>query len=248
MIPKIQVKPTPYDKKALLIDTYEIYIPEFASKYYYDTKNEVDKITEVEKPSLFYSRVKSSSTSIIKLLHITGFMRCETQLNLYNYSLNNYKPPVEFGKKRLKIEFATAEDYLEVISCAKDVFNHSRFHENPFVDKHLANARMRNWAEDMFARRVSLIVSRNKTGGLDGFLFYRNYSEENVELILGGCLPGKGFLAPFFWASFIEYFIDRGYNKIETKISASNIVIANIYIKFGFNIKETLFDFHKYKG
>jgi hypothetical protein len=167
-------------------------------------------------------------------------------LHLFKYSLHKYNPPIEFGKKRLNIKIATSDDYLEVASIAKNVFNYSRFHEDPFIDKQNVNNRMSMWAEDMFNQGIPLIVSRNVAGGLDAFLFYRIDAEGKVELILGGCLPDKGFLAPFFWASFMELFIQQGYKKIETKISASNIVIANIYISFGFSVKETLLDFHKH--
>jgi hypothetical protein len=246
MTPEIKITPTPWDSRALLIDTYELHIPEISPDGVDVAKNHLLQLTAVKKPSLFYCRVNSNSSSQIKLLHLSGFLNCETQLHVFKNSLHKYTAPIEIGKKRLKIKNATPDDYLEVASLAKSVFNYSRFHEDPFLDKKLVNKRMGMWAVDMFTQGIPLIVSRNVAGGLDAFLFYRIDQGGKVELILGGCLPDKGFLAPFFWASFIEFFIDKGYKKIETKISASNIVIVNIYITFGFSVKETLLDFHKH--
>jgi len=52
-------------------------------------------------------------------------------------------------------------------------------------------------------------------------------------------------LTPLFWASFLEYFKESDIKSVSTKISASNLVIANIYFLFGFSVTGTYFDYHK---
>ena len=49
-----------------------------------------------------------------------------------------------------------------------------------------------------------------------------------------------------FWASLLEYLKKIGIKNIEVVISASNIVVFNIYLKLGFQIKKTYFDYHKF--
>jgi hypothetical protein len=104
---------------------------------------------------------------------------------------------------------------------------------------------MKLWCRDMALKELPLLIYRDLSGALCCFLFYRQVELGHIELLLGGSLPGKGLLTPLFWASFLEYFQHIGVKSITTNISASNIVIANIYFMFDFIIKDTLFDFHK---
>ena len=76
-------------------------------------------------------------------------------------------------------------------------------------------------------------------------MFYEFINSEKVDLILGGSKNGYGYMTPSFWASIMNNLQDKGVKKIDVLISASNIVIFNIYLKLGFLIKNTMFDYHK---
>ena len=242
----IECHPTPWDTKAFGVRTFEIIIPYVDDLHVVKAIENVNKITLAKAPSLFYSRVSAKFNNSKRVLYESGFHHCETQLHIANNNIKNFITPKELGQRRLKIDFANSQDYIEVAGKSSEVFKFSRFHEDPFVKLELANLRMQLWCEDMHRQEVPLLIYRNIAGDLDSFIFYKNVDDNSVELILGGSMPGKGMMTPLFWASFIEYFRARDIKRIETKISASNITIANIYIFFGFKIKETYFDFHKH--
>lgn len=241
----IKIIPTPWDTKALGIQTFEVALPDVPPDQEDALTRSLIGTTNTKEKTLFYCRISANSVTSKRILTRSGFYNCETQLQMYRGGIGNFVAPKELGAKRLSIASATEHDYVEVTMEALNVFKHSRFHEDPFIDSADADTRMRTWCADMHKQGVPLLVSRSKTGKLDAFLFYRNTDDQNVELILGGSLPGKGMLTPLFWASFLEYFKAAGIKSIFTKISASNVVIANIYFLFGFSVKSVHFDFHK---
>jgi len=242
----IECHPTPWDTNAFGVKTYEIVIPNINNLDVANAIEEVNQITSVKNSSLFCSRINAKFNNCKLVLYEAGFHNCETQLHIINSNIKNYSTPKELGNRRLQLDLAVSQDYIEVAKKSSEVFKFSRFHEDPYVKPELANLRMQLWCEDMHKQKVPLLIYKNKAGELDSFIYYKNTNENSVELILGGSMPGKGMMTPLFWASFIEYFQAIGINCIKTKISASNITIANIYIFFDFRIKETYFDFHKH--
>lgn len=240
------MRPTPWDAKSLGVNTFEISLSDVNSANIDSVKNTLNEITKTNQPSIFYSRINANSILQKNVLLSTGFFNCETQLHIVKSNIKNFIAPRELGQRRLPIQHATEQDYSEVAKKSTEVFKYSRFHEDPYIDTNRANFRMKVWTEDMKSQLVPLIVSRNKIGELDSFVFYKNIDGKNIELILGGSMPGKGAMTPLFWASFMEYFRNLGIERIETKISASNIVIANIYLFFNYQIKAVYFDFHKH--
>lgn len=242
---EVNVIPTPWDAKSLGVDTFEISLPSINCSNIDGVKKSLIEITNIDNPAIFYTRISANSILQKKILMSTGFLNCETQLHVVKNNLKNFASPKELGSRRLPIQHATEQDYAEVVQKSSEVFNYSRFHEDPYIDTDRANFRMKIWTEDLKIQKVPLIVSRNKVGELDSFIFYKK-NDANIELILGGSMPGKGMMTPLFWASFIEYFKGIGIKSIETKISASNMVIANVYLFFNFQIKAVNFDFHKH--
>lgn len=241
----LNTKNTPWDSRAFDLDTFEVEINVGNENSIEAAASELISLTDVPKPSLFYSRIDANSKINKATLIKANFFNCETQLHVIN-SLSEKTIPKEIGNRRLPIMIATVDDYNEVCEKAAQTFNYSRFHEDPFINKNLSDHRMKLWCNDMHNQNSPLLVSRGKSGDLDSFIFYRLIEENRVELVLGGSLPGKGALTPLFWASFMDHFRASGIKFIETKISASNISIANIYSFFNFKIKSTYFDFHKH--
>jgi len=237
--------PTPWDTKALGISTFEITISETSAEQEDETVAHLIEATTASEKTLFYCRISANSIANKRILTRAGFYNCETQLQIHRGGIKNFLAPKEIGTKRLPITIATEQDYIDVGAEALRVFKYSRFHEDPFISPDVADNRMRTWCLDMHRQGISLLVSRNKFGQLDAFLFYKETKSQHIELILGGSVPGKGMLTPLFWASFLEHFKENGVKSISTKISASNLVIANIYFLFGFSVTSAYFDYHK---
>lgn len=243
---QVKIRPTPWDTKALGVDTYEIVLQDLKKSNVHNVENTLDEITSINHPSIFYTRIDANSSLSKLILSNTGFFNCETQLHIVRSNIKNFTTPKELGQRRPVIQHASEQDYSEVTRRSSEVFRYSRFHEDPYVPTNRADLRMEIWTEDMKDQLMPLIVSRNKIGELDSFIFYKNITDRNIELILGGSMPGKGMMTPLFWAAFLEHFKNLGIERIETKISASNIVIFNIYLFFNFQIKTVYFDFHKH--
>lgn len=241
----IQALATPWDAAPLGLKTYDLNIGDFDESQMGRVKDALDRVTAVTEDSLFYSRINANSLKLKELLTRCGFYNCETQLHIYKGGLKKFSAPKELGSRRLPLIQAENDDYLEVASIAPQIFKFSRFHEDPFIAPEKADKRMGLWCQDMHEKRIPLLISRDRNGKLDSFLYYTKAENDHIDLILGGSLPGKGMLTPLFWASFLEYFQQMGIKSIATKISASNIVIANIYMLFGFSLKGTYIDFHK---
>jgi hypothetical protein len=242
---EIHCQPTPWDSNVFGVNTFEVSLKKIETSDIETATKRLGDMTSVPEPSLFYSRTNANNRLIKTVLTRSGFSNFETQLLIVN-SINNHTVPKELGKRRLPIEIGNDQDYLELHERSSNLFEYSRFHEDPFVSQNLANLRMQLWCKDLHRQKVPLLVFKNKLNEIDSFVFYKKTCEKSVELILGGSMPGKGMLTPIFWASFIDHFKDLGIKSIETRISASNIGIANIYMFFDFKIRATFFDFHKH--
>ena len=243
---EIKSTPTPWDAAALGLKTYNLFVPELRPEEKSFARQRIVEILDVKESSLFYSRIDSNSILSKKVLTQCGFYNCETQLHIHKGGIKNFLAPRELGNRRVEINLALEADYSEVASVAASTFKYSRFHEDPFIKSELASKRMEMWCLDMFHNNIPLLVSRGRKGELNSFLYFKLIEADHVDLVLGGSLPGKGFLTPIFWASFLEYFQKMGIKSVSTKISASNIVIVNIYMLFGFSLKRTYFDLHKF--
>lgn len=241
----ISAKKTPWDSKVFNLNTFEIELEVGNVDSIESAVRELDCITNSQGPSIFYCRIDANNQINKKTLIKSNFFNCETQLHIAS-TLTERSIPKEIGSRRVAVKVADIKDYIEVCEKVSGTFNYSRFHEDPFVVRALADQRIKSWCADLMDQNTPLLVSRGKSGELDSFIFYKLTNEKSVELILGGSLPGKGVLTPLFWASFMEYFRESGVKYIETKISASNIVICNIYSFFNFKVKSAYFDFHKH--
>jgi hypothetical protein len=242
----IKIRKTPWDAKAFGIDTFELIFDEVDEGSEGTVFEKFNELIKLNNKSLLYCRLNSNLKVNKRILYRSGFNNVETQLHIVNGNIKRFTFPEQLGKRKLQISCANEEDYIAVSEISPLVFNFSRFHEDPFINKDLADLRMRFWCEYMHKIKMPLLVYRNRANELDSFIYYRNTNNSTIELVLGGSVPGRGMMTPLFWASFIDYFKNLGVSRIETKISASNISIANIYTFFNFIIKETYFDFHKH--
>jgi hypothetical protein len=241
----ISIRATPWDSRAFGLDTFEVSLDVSSHEFIDAATRELNELTNISNPAIFYGRINANKIHEKIVLLKSNFFACETQLQIFN-TLSGYRAPKELGARRMPINKATDLDYIDVCKVAENTFSYSRFHEDPFVSKNLANIRMKSWSEDMQRNETPLLVSRGKGGEIDSFIFYKVIDDKRIELILGGSVPGKGALTPVFWASLMEHFCELGYKYIETKISASNVSILNIYLFFQFKVKNTYIDFHKH--
>ena len=137
-------------------------------------------------------------------------------------------------------------EYHEVAEISKDMFNHSRFHEDPFIPKNHANDRMSLWVKDLANQNVTCLVNKSTSGAIISFMIFKVVGSNAVELILGGSKKGHELHSPFFWGSVINYLKESNYSKVSTTISAANSGVLSLYQSLGFKITEVNIDYHKH--
>jgi len=212
----------------------------------FETIDEQQSITSVEKlinkydtDLMIYGRFPSDDNFLKKNLMQLGFYIAEysaiIELSRLDKKLDKIKPRIEIAE-------GGKNDFDDVKDIANRDFRFTRFHEDPFIDISLANKRLSFWVEDLKDKNTDLLIYRQKNELLS-FLLYEN-KNGIVDLILAGSKDGYGYISPYFWSSFLHYFRELGVKKIRTRISLSNVVITNIYLSFGFSIKQVDADYH----
>lgn len=240
----IVAQPTPWDERVFERKTVEIREWEFQTKK--KGKELLKLLEDKTNPEFCYGRFDASDMMKKEILINDGYGIYETAIDLVLSGLNNYSLPKIYGSRLLSISHATKEDRSDLVKYSGNMFNYSRFHEDPFIGLALADKRMKKWVKQMLNQDFSALKYRDPNGNLVSFLFY-NEDNKNIDLVLGGSVEKKGFVSPFFFGSVINFFKNKeNIKKIITRVSAANVGILKIYIDLGFKIEETFFDYHKH--
>ena len=237
----IEYRNTPWDERAFGVKTIEIMNAELNSN------NDILKKLEntIKGPALIYFRADSNQQNIKKHMINNGYYIAETSLHLYNYKIKSMDFNKPFKCNLELVDFLTDSDIQQIKNISESAFQYSRFYEDPFIDTNKSKLRYVNWISDLVNQEKDILIYKNQDGDIISFMFYEFINSEKVDLILGGSKNGYGYMTPSFWASIMNNLQDKGVKKIDVLISASNIVIFNIYLKLGFLIKNTMFDYHK---
>lgn len=241
----LEYRDTPWDKKVFNIDTKEIL------NIYYSSEDDINfLLLELENSfnneGLIYFRRNSSDNLTKKFLINKNYFIAETSLKLTLNKIQKQDFSRNFKSNLvLNINNISKENLLQIKEIAKTSFNYSRFHEDPFIDTKLSNLRYENWIDDLIKQNKNIITYQNSENEILSFMFY-SCIDNKVDLILGGSKKDFGLLTPSFFASIMKFFQTQNIKKIDVIISASNIVIFNIYINLFFTVKETMFDYHKF--
>ncbi|MCI5218014.1 MAG: hypothetical protein D3914_02170 [Candidatus Electrothrix sp. LOE2] len=233
---------THWDKKILGLDTKEIL------SIIYNNKSELHNIIDKFENTIFsktfvYFRCDSNDQAIKQEMIKRKYYIAESALIMHHTKLHR----IDFSKLyRSNLELDTNIDRTEIKKIqlmSYNTFNYSRFHEDPFIECEKARRRYYNWIPELIAQKNNLLVYR-QDNEIISFMFF-SIEKETAKLILGGTKEGYGMMAPYFWSSVLMYLQKSNIKKVEAIISSANLVVLNLYINLGFNVKKTFFDYHK---
>jgi hypothetical protein len=237
----IEFRETPWDKRAFDIKTIEIV------NFNNISENNLLKTMEnnIKTEALIYYRSNSNNQHTKKIMINNNYYIAETAIHLFNYKIKSTNFSDKFRNKLKLDTVIQANDIQQLKDIAESAFEFSRFHEDPFVDINKSKLRYINWIDDLIKQEKKILIYRNSSNEVISFMFYEYLKEDKVDLILGGSKNSYGYITPSFWASVMTFLQEQNVKKIDVLVSASNIQIFNLYIKLGFTIRETLFDYHR---
>lgn len=187
-------------------------------------------------------RTNSKNTHLINALAKTGYSMTEIALEvsipLSKIIIDDVLfPKFTFGE-------ATLEDYKTISKYSTKYFNHGKFHEDPLIDKKLADIRNINMVKDTTKQYTTYLGKVNNS--VIGFMILK-ISNGTVTLILGGMHEDYTHLAYPFWNRVFVECKNMNVKKITTTISAANIPIINLYSKFGFKFTQSFHGYRKFR-
>ncbi|MCU8001467.1 hypothetical protein [Shewanella sp. SM96] len=234
---------TPWDQLALKLKTFEI--------LEIDTQD-IERAQEELKSNFFcdaeliYGRFPANNLIVKELLVKNGYIPCETSFRVTLANLQAYILPSIYTRRQLSVTEVLKSEFINIAEIARDMFKFSRFHEDPFINKELADNRMYQWVNDLATQNVMSLVNKSKVGDIVSFMIYKVDDRNQVELILGGSKKGFEMHSPFFWGAVISHLKLEGVSRISTTISAANSGVLSLYQNLGFKIIETNTDYHKH--
>lgn len=234
---------TPWDESALKLKTYEILEIDTLQP---ERTAEALNNNSFCVAELIYGRFPANDFKIKELLIKNGYIPCETSFRVTLGQLKNYTLPKIYTRRQLNIITAKKSEFTNIAEIARDMFKFSRFHEDPYINKDLANDRMCKWVNDLGNQNVSCLVSKLNSGEIVSFMIYKIDERKQAELILGGSKKGFEMHSPFFWGAVISNLKLEDINRISTTVSAANSGVLSLYQDLGFKIISTNTDYHKH--
>lgn len=218
------LKPTPWDKRTLKIDTYEL------------TDSDDNALKETNGVNGHFT-LKVNPLTNPKTIVESGF-----------YYMDSLTEPVckeEDFKLFENDKISLSQDYQkeEILQIAKDTFIHGRFHRDFNIPNALADTRYMRWVEDLMEEKnLYSLLYEDELAGFYGF-------DQDKVLLLGikKEFQGKGLAKPFTSMGCKKQF-EQGYSSIYTSISAANVASLNLFYSLGFKLKKTLDVYHKLNG
>lgn len=186
----------------------------------------------METPGHF--TVKIDPLASKKNLYDFGFYYCDTLIEPV-CNKQHFQP--------YKDEAITLADNLEkadLVAISSGSYQHGRFHRDFRIKKEWADRRYDNWLAQLYDE-----------GHVWGLLYddvlagFFAYNENHVLLqVLKEDFRSKG-LSKYFWTTACEALFAKGYDKLETSISACNLVMMNLVTALGFRFTGALDIYHK---
>lgn len=212
--------PTPWDKKALGIDTYELL--EYTE----------EALEAARKKSGHYT-IKVDPLSSKKNFQKFGFYYCDTLIEPF-CSIEKFK----FWHSE-SVYIDKNVDVSELLHIGSGSFKHGRFHRDFNVDKISADKRYDNWLRQL-----------HKEGNVFGIFYegkivsFFGYSSEKIVLhSVIEDIRGKG-LAKYLWSAGCKELFESGHRELTSSVSSSNVAIINLYSSIGFKFRNPLDVYH----
>ncbi|TQS70583.1 GNAT family N-acetyltransferase [Ornithinibacillus gellani] len=218
------IRPTPWDKRTFLIDTYELTAAN-------------DEALAVADSLEGHFTVKVDPLMDTDALRRHGFYYTDSLIE----PVCSRSDLRVFEQKGIML----SQDYnrAAILEIAEEVFVHGRFHRDSYIPNTLANERYMRWVEDLLDEKHIYALLYN--GTLVGFYAFR----EDQVLLLGikKEFQGKGLAKPFTSQGCFEQF-KNDYKELKTSISAANVASLNLFYSLGFRLRKTVDVYHKLNG
>lgn len=204
------------------------------------------------------ARVEKEDYVVIPGMQQTGFYFVEQTLDPYatlkgNVVLNAFVAnkseyiPSRYRSKSPVVKILDKADKVScaaVEACAKESFSDDRFHTDPNCPNDIADMRFLNWAKDLIDDSDVIIYMACIEDEIAGFL-----ARKANNMILAGFAKryiGAG-LGQYLWLGSMEAMLADGINSVETRISANNVAVMNLYVRLGYKFKNPAAIFHYWK-
>ena len=215
------IEPTPWDRAALGIDSFEV------------KAATAEAMAQMEQAPGHYS-IKFDPFASKKLLHEHGFYYCDTLLEPYCKAAN-------FVAHRSPDASVTRETALDaVLAICHGAFTHGRFHRDFNVEKARADARYDRWLAELHGKR--LVYGLQHRGALAGFVAV--VEDKFVLHAVAESHRGRG-LARHLWTALCETLFAAGTQQVSSSISATNLPALNLYASLGFDFRNPLDVYHR---
>ncbi len=142
-----------------------------------------------------------------------------------------------FPAPRVPVRLAESSDGDEVERIAEQVFRFGRYHADPYIPRHLANARYRKWLRGAFAGRsmASRMYVAGAPGNVRGFFHAELWKASARITIIAVDTPFQRGLTGFSLVAGVLNDLKRaGIQRVSSKISAANLGVLNLAAAFGF--------------
>lgn len=212
---------TPWDKRSLGVDTYEL-------------KRVTAAALEFSDRCKGHFTVKVNPLSDTEGLGRHAFYYCDTLIEPF-VSQEKFKP---YSDPRVTVE---AIDFDSLKPLCRGVFDFGRFHRDPFVDNALADLRYENWLADLW--QDGQVFGLFFQGELAAFFACRHgrILLHAVAEKYRGMGLGKGL-----WTAGCTYLFEQGYDELSSSVSAANLAIVNLYASIGFRFRHPVDVYHRY--
>lgn len=213
------ISPTPWDSAVFGIPTYELLDSE-----------EQTLAAAAEQPGHYTVRIDPLSNR--EPLHRHGFYYCDTLIEPY-VTHERYLP-----QPHADITMAPAEAQDILPMCDRN-FLFGRFHRDFNLDAQLADARYRQWLEQLLDRHE--VFSFHFKGVAIGFAA----AKENALVLhaMAREFQGKG-LARHCWTLICDHLFAQGHREITSSVSAANLAVINLYTSLGFRFRNAKEIYH----
>ena len=243
---ELYFRETPWDSRVLGVKTNEILgVNHSESKEVYDLFSEFEKHCVAEGFLFTSYRIKGNESQLKSIASDLGYRFVEASFDVF-------APTVKIQLEKIRdmnfsLRASNQSDKAELIRLAGTIFNHGRFHEDPYVDSIIANKRNELWMADMVLDPSVNIQVGERNNRIFGFMASK-VSNGVCNFLLGGVSQSDLHLAYSLWKKVIELQAsEKNCREFVATVSASNLPVLNLFQALNFTFKSSYFGFHKHR-
>ena len=151
-----------------------------------------------------------------------------------------------FPYQGLRICPAIETDLPALRRIAESAFKNERFHVDPRLDPHRANARYGRWVVTTLGHPRQQLLKILEDETLVAFFIIEVNADGEVYWHLTAVAPeyhGRGY-GHRAWLAMLRYHCSNGHDAVSTTISARNIPVLNLYSSLSFRFAPSEMTFH----